>query len=350
MPFTENELKHYLTEHFMNAPSTTHLEIEEEEDAFLTDITSTKKTTAPLDDKVVFKYLEKDSLSLDIEYKRDYLKQYTLHLCLYEVVQTLRLPYIRYLFSKINNNYEFPSTSLNMRPFIEINESKYGIISSSEDTDETSDISLIDEEFLNQINSFFEKQTSTTLNMETMYKGFLEDKNNNIFVFVDMSSESFVKPEPMEWAIIDEIINAGNIRNVTISNVSVNLFKQYEFLHYLSTKESIKVQFPKIGYICDESENGEYINLFKTDESNNDKLLVPPSIDHELYDNIYIFSAIPLSVSNLHHIRRFACFVENEEEEENEEDEIEPIQDNITFSDNDIQYYGLYELDLFNEL
>ena len=158
MPFTENELKHYLTEHFMNAPSTTHLEIEEDEedeDVFLTDITSTKKPTAPSDDNVVFKYLEKDSLSLDIEYKRDYLKQYTLHLCLYKVVQTLRLPYIQYLFSKINSNYEFPSTSLNMRPFIEINESKYGIIPSSEDNDETSDISLIDEEFLNQINSFF---------------------------------------------------------------------------------------------------------------------------------------------------------------------------------------------------
>ena len=50
----------------MNAPSTTHLEIEEDEDAFLTDITSTKKTIAPSDDNVVFKYLEKDSLSLDI--------------------------------------------------------------------------------------------------------------------------------------------------------------------------------------------------------------------------------------------------------------------------------------------
>lgn len=345
MPFTENELKRYLTEHFMNAPSTSHLEFEDDEDAFSPDIISTQKTVAPMDDKIVFKYLEKDSLSLDIEYKRDYLKQYTLHLCLYEVVQTLRLPYIRYLFSKNNNNYELPNTDLNMRPFIEINESKYGILPSSEDTDETSDISLIDEEFLNQVNAFFEKQTGKPMDAETMYKGFLEDKNNNIFIFVDMSSESFVKRQTMEYAIIDEIINTGNIRDVAISNVSVDMFKQYEFLHYLSTKEGIKVQFPKIGYICDETDNNEYVNLFKTDDSDNDKLLIPPSIDHEMYDNIYIFSAIPLSVSNLHLIRRFACFVENEEEEETE-----PIQDNITFSENDIQYYGLYELDLFNEL
>lgn len=345
MPFTENELKRYLTEHFMNAPSTTHLEIEDDEGAFSPDFNSTKKTIAPSDDNIVFKYLEKDSLSLDIEYKRDYLKQYTLHLCLYEVVQTLRLPYIRYLFSK-NNHYEFPNTDLNMRPFIEINESKYGILPSSEDTDETSDISLIDEEFLNQVNAFFEKQTGKPMDAETMYKGFVEDKNNNIFIFVDMSSESFVKPQTMEYAIIDEIINAGNIRDIAISNVSVDMFKQYDFLHYLSTKEGIKVQFPKIGYICDETDNNEYVNLFKTDESNNDKLLIPPSIDHEMYDNIYIFSAIPLSVSNLHLIRRFACFVENEEKEE----ESEQIQDNITFSENDIQYYGIYELDLFNEL
>ena len=343
MPFTENGLKRYLTEHFMNAPSTTHLEIEEEEDVFLTDITYTKKAIAPSDDKIVFKYLEKDSLSLDIEYKRDYLKQYTLHLCLYEVVQTLRLPYIRYLFSK-NTSYEFPNTHLNMRPFIEINESKYGILPSSEDTEENADISLIDEEFISQIKSFFEKQTGTTLNLDTMYKGFLEDKNNNIFVFVDMSSESFSKIDTMEYAIIDEIINTGNIRDVTIGNVAINMFKQYEFLHYLTTKEGIKVQFPKIGYICDETENNEYVNLFKSDNSSDNKLLVPPSIDHEMYDNIHIFSAIPLSVSNLNLIRRFACFVENEE------DDMEPMHDNITFSENDIQYYGLYDLDTFNEL
>ena len=343
MPFTENGLKRYLTEHFMNAPSTTHLEIDEEEDVFLTDNTSTKKAIAPSDDKIVFKYLEKDSLSLDIEYKRDYLKQYTLHLCLYEVVQTLRLPYIRYLFSK-NTSYEFPNTDLNMRPFIEINEGKYGIAPSSEDTEETADISLIDEEFISQIKSFFEKQTGTTLNLDTMYKGFLEDKNNNIFVFVDMSSESFSKIDTMEYAIIDEIINTGNIRDVTIGNVAINMFKQYEFLHYLTTKEGIKVQFPKIGYICDETENNEYVNLFKSDNSSDNKLLVPPSIDHEMYDNIHIFSAIPLSVSNLNLIRRFACFVENEE------DDMEPMHDNITFSENDIQYYGLYDLDTFNEL
>lgn len=343
MPFTENGLKRYLTEHFMNAPSTTHLEIEEEEHVFLTDITSTKKAIAPSDDKIVFKYLEKDSLSLDIEYKRDYLKQYTLHLCLYEVVQTIRLPYIQYLFSK-NTTYEFPNIEMNMRPFIEINEGKYGIAPSSEDTEETADISLIDEEFISQIKSFFEKQTGTTLNLDTMYKGFLEDKNNNIFVFVDMSSESFSKIDTMEYAIIDEIINTGNIRDLTISTIAINMFKQYEFLHYLTTKEGIKVQFPKIGYICDETENHEYVNLFKSDNTSNNKLLIPPSIDHEMYDNIHIFSAIPLSVSNLNLIRRFACFVENEE------DDMEHIHDNITFSENDIQYYGLYDLDTFNEL
>lgn len=340
MPFTEKELKIYLTEYFMNAPVTDHLEYEEESDVPVVD--KVVIPTNDIDSKVTFKYLEKDSLSLDIQYQRDYLKQYTLHLCIFDVVQTLRLPFIRYLFVNNNNTFELPNTQLNMRPFIEINESKYGIAPSNEDEDELQDVNLIDEEFLDQISALFEKQTGLVLNIDTMYKGFLEDKNNNIIVFVDATSETITKTDLMDYAIIDEIINVGNIRDIVIAKLVTNIFKEYELLHNIVTVEGIKVQFPKIGYICDENDENEYVNLFKEDSANEDKLIVPPSIDHEMYDNIYVFSAIPLTVSNLSLIRRFACFVENED------DDIQT--DNISFSENDIQYYGLYELDLFKEL
>ena len=349
MPFTEKELREYLTDNFMNAPSTGHIEYDDNDSDNEIQTPQLKKPlvtgSTDVDMDVIFKYLEKDSLSLDIEHQRDYLKQYTIHLCLYDVIQTLRLPLIQYLLVNTNNVYRFPNTTLDMRPFMEINESKYGIVSSSEDSDEIKDTHLIDDEFLTQITAFFEKYTGLSMNTETMYKGFLEDEHNNIFVFIDTSSVTFTKDRSAEYAIIDEIINTGSIRDMMIEKTVTDIFKQYDFLHYLRTIEGIPVQFPKIGYICDENDKGEYVNVFESDSTSDNELLLPPSVDHEMYDNLYIFSAMPLSVSNVHLIRRFACFIENEEV-----DTPDLQQDNISFSENDIQYYGLYELDLFKEL
>jgi hypothetical protein len=52
---------------------------------------------------------------------------------------------------------------------------------------------------------------------------------------------------------------------------------------------------------------------------------------------------MPLSVSNVSKIRRYACFIENENDENTE-------LDNLSFTENDIQFYGFYELDLFKEI
>ena len=52
---------------------------------------------------------------------------------------------------------------------------------------------------------------------------------------------------------------------------------------------------------------------------------------------------MPLSVENVSLIRRYACFIENKNDENIE-------VDNISFTENDTQFYGLYELDLFKEI
>ena len=110
----------------------------------------------------------------------------------------------------------------------------------------------------------------------------------------------------------------------------------------MQTIEGIDIQFPKIGYICDLNEKNEYINTFSTDKDN--IYLIPPSISHNEYDDIYIFSSIPLTITNINTVNRFACFVENIETSTADD------KDNLTFEENSILFYGLYEMDLFKEL
>ena len=299
--------------------------------------------TTVSDERVIFKYLDNDSLSLDIQHKRDYLKKYNLCLSLYSVDQTKRLPFIQYYMNLEKDIYTFPKKELVMKPFIEIYENRKGILpgifSKKEEENDDSDENAVDIEFLDQIARFYTEVTSEEFN-EIMYKGFLEDEKGNIYIFLDISESSYAKYTNMTTIVMDEILNISSVYDVGIDNEVIEMFKMYKFLHNLKTVEGYDVQFPKLGYICEEGEEG-YVNMFK--EQEDDVLLVPPTIDHEMYDNIYLFSSMPLSVENVSLIRRYACFIENKNDENIE-------VDNISFTENDTQFYGLYELDLFKEI
>lgn len=341
MPFSEEELESYLTKNFMKGNVINQVEEDKIEIPSKLEEEIYDDSTI-IDERVIFKYLDNDSLSLDIQHKRDYLKKYNLRLSIYSVDQTKRLPFIQYYMDLEKDKYTFPKKELDMKPFIEIYENHNrilpGIFSKKEEENDDNDEDAVDTEFLDQIARFYTEVTNEEFN-ETMYKGFLEDEKDNIYIFLDISESPFSKYTDMTNILMDEILNVSSVYDIEIDSEIIEMFKMYKFLHNLKTVEGYDVQFPKLGYICDEGEEG-YVNMFKEEE---DLLLIPPTIDHEMYDNIYLFSSMPLSVSNVSKIRRYACFIENENDENTE-------LDNLSFTENDIQFYGFYELDLFKEI
>tara|TARA_Y100000816_G_scaffold288261_1_gene272493 strand:- start:5979 stop:6977 length:999 start_codon:yes stop_codon:yes gene_type:complete len=326
----ESEYKKYIQDNFMNQASTKHLENQTNIDTINDDnISKTheeiieigiKNETQLLD----FTYIDNETLSNLVEYERDYFKDYKMHLCLYKIDMTLRLPFVKY-FLKKENNYVFPSKQVEMRNMID---------SISRNTDNN-----IDSIFYNQIEELYQSVTNTNL-VKEKYRGFLENNNNDIFVFIDISEELFDLNDEYEYLIIDEILNTKMVKNVDIDINIVELFKKYVFLQRLKTIEGIKVQFPKIGYICKSKTDGGYENILKQDEES--VLLLYPKVEFEKSNKAFLFSSIPLSVENMNLLFRFACFIENFEGEEN--------MDNEIFEENEIQYYMLKNTDLFTVL
>ena len=336
MPFTENELKIYLTEHFMNAPVQQFNHEYDEEDIPEIDY-SIKNEKVDTNEDFVFKYLEKDTLSTDIEYERDYLKQYSLHLCLYSVNQESRLPFVNYYFSEENLTYIFPKKPLNMRNFLEIKEKQHIELPEDEENDEQ--ISEVDLEFFNQVKEFYKSILNIEL-IEENFKGFTE-KNNDIFAFIDVTNESSQITSPFKKGIIDEIINANAISGKFIDKSIINLFQTQIELQTLRTLENIEVEIPKIGYIIETTEDGEYENLFKNDD---EMLLIFPVSSYEDNNDTYIFSSVPLKQENIENIHRFACFAENLDEKNEKSEEY------FVFVENNVRFYGLIEEDLFAEI
>lgn len=319
--------KEYILKNFMNAPSNKHLETAVDESTKVLDASNDlheELMNRQQDDNVTFTYLENDTLSNNVEYERDYYKDYQMHLCLYKVDTTLRLPFLKYLVKK-EDQYVFPNQKMEMRPLID---------SVNRNSDQ-----LVDTVFMQQIHAFYKEVTKKEMN-HSKYKGYIENDNNDLFIFIDTSNDMINYEREYEYIIMDEILNTGIVRNTNINKQIIDLFKNNVFLQTIRTEQILKVQFPKIGYIIKQDENGNQINVFK--ENNKDNMLVFPRMYHDQYYYVYLFSSIPLSVENINNLHRFACFVENFDNDEK--------MDNQVFEENDIQYYALKNTDLFTEI
>ena len=348
--------------------------------------TNNSEKNNKVDNNVIFKYLEGDSLSLDVLYQRNLTLNYNLHLCVYEIDQTARLPFIKYLFMNEKKEAFFPIIPLDMESMNAILSSPMqgGNVDSTEDIkyngqisrDEESIVSTavvsvinnkaathiedvanesesdsddndlikgsIDNEFLKQIKDSLQEVYNLTLIPETMYRGFLE-KDSNIFVFIDATNEQYTRPPYSEYGLIDEILNAEYIKDIKIRHYIHELFKSNKILQNIKTIEEIFVQFPKIGYISNVQDNQHY-NIFKQPE-NKTYLILPPTTRYENED-LYLFSSVPITIGNLENVRRYACFIENIEPQDTQNKD----QDNFSFEENNIHFYALREVDLFVEL
>ncbi len=340
MTFSEEKLRTFLLTNFMKANIPSFEEKSEfNKETYINYDVNSSNNQEITNNKIEFKYLEQDSLSNNIEHERDYLKQYFVHLCLYKVEQGTRLPFLKFVFDNNEDSFVLPNNKLNMRTLLEIKENQQNsMITLDDDVFNDQEVSEIDVEFLNQVNelykSYFEKEFD-----KKKYKGFIE-QDENIFVFFDITNENLTAKKSIKYGIIDEILNVKQINNKIIDKTVTKLFKTYEELQKI-TVEGVSVQFPKIGYIINQVNDGNYENMFK---KNDDILLIPPQNDYDDYEDVYIFSALPLNDTNLTNIRRFACFVENFETEKREEEET------FAFLENNIQFYGLLETDLFQEI
>ena len=348
--------------------------------------TNNSEKNNKVDNNVIFKYLEGDSLSLDVLYQRNLTLNYNLHLCVYEIDQTARLPFIKYLFMNEKKEAFFPIIPLDMESMNAILSSPMqgGNVDSTEDIkyngqisrDEESIVSTavvsvinnkaathiedvanesesdsddndlikgsIDNEFLKQIKDSLQEVYNLTLIPETMYRGFLE-KDSNIFVFIDATNEQYTRPPYSEYGTIDEILNTEYIKDLKIRDYIHELFESNKILQNIKTIEEVFVQFPKIGYISNVQDNQHY-NIYKQPE-NKTSLILPPTTQYE-NDDLYLFSSVPITIGNLENIRRYACFIENVEPQ----DSPNKNQDNFSFEENNIHFYALREFDLFVEL
>lgn len=355
-----------------------------------------------VDNNVIFKYLEGDSLSLDVLYQRNLTLKFNLHLCVYEIDQTARLPFIKYLFMNKEKEKEafFPIIPLDMESMnaiinenihggnnyktddinstsqrymneennediilttavavvahnnadnyiqAENNDDGIGNDSESESESESADDEFfkgaIDNEFLKQINIALQNVYNLTLKPDTMYRGFLE-KDSNIFIFIDATNEQYTKQPYSEYGTIDEILNTEYIKDLKIRDYIHELFESNKILQNIKTIEEVFVQFPKIGYISNVQDNQHY-NIYKQPE-NKTSLILPPTTQYE-NDDLYLFSSVPITIGNLENIRRYACFIENVEPQ----DSPNKNQDNFSFEENNIHFYALREFDLFVEL
>ena len=343
MPFSEEGLKTYIIENFMNSV----VNINEKNNEFNTQTINyptfqdNEKSLIPTDTTFLYKYLENDDLIKEIEYERDYYKQYFIHLCIYKIDQTSRLPFIKFSFTQENNNMVFPKNKLNMQKFLELKENPDTTSLNNDENDEKNALSDIDKEFLDQINSFYKEIYNNELSFDN-YKGFLEE-NENIFVFLDLTMENLNTKLNIKQAILDEILISGNIIGIPIDSNIINLFNNNILIQNLRTLEGAKIENPKIGYLIDKSEdNDNYENVY---HDNNEILLIPPTNNYQENEDIFIFSSAPLKYDNISNICKYACFVSNDENENESE-----YSETFLFQENNTLFYGIKEEDLFSQI
>ena len=287
-----------------------------------------------------FKYLDDVILPNDIVlFSRDLTLNYKIHLCLFTINQELDIPFLQFMFSKNQAEYSFPSTDLNMDSFRTLNDDNSIATTDDNDMEIDNKSSNVNNDFINQCKIFFEKVTNNTdTNIQTIYRGFLEEDNDdnenmseNIYVFFDCTNITidfeYFKSQDYTFAVVNEI-NQEKIYNMDINKNILALFHNNKFLTELNTLDGEPILIPKIAYICNKNEDNEYINEYYDDEYTMD--IVSPQVNHDNFDDIYLFSREPLN-GEYKNIKRFALFYD----ENNINKEESPKTENMDVENDD---------------
>ena len=303
-----------------------------------------------------FKYLDDAILPSDIVlFSRDLTLNYKIHLCLFTINQELDIPFLQFMFSKNEVEYIFPSTDLNMDSFRALNDDNSIVTTDDNDMEIDNKSGNVNNNFINQCKMFFEKVTNNTdTNIQAIYRGFLEEDNDdtenmseNIYVFFDCTDitidfEHF-KSQDYIFAVVDEI-NKEKIYNMNINKNILALLQNNKFVTELNTLDGEPILIPKIAYICNKNDDNEYINEYYDDEYTMD--IVSPQVNHNNFDDIYLFSREPLN-GEYKNIKRFALFYDENNDNEKESPEINDMD--VENDDNEEETAKTENMDVEND-
>jgi hypothetical protein len=277
-------------------------------------------------------YLNDNILSNETGSKRDYDISYNLHVCLFAVNQELPIPFLEYMFIQSNDHYMFPMAAMETNKFNQIR-----VASLSDDIDEDEQTT---DELLRQCSQLLKTYISIDgVNMDDIYRGFLEDDNQNIYAFFDGSA---VNRSPSVGQIIDVAlitdIMSGYLLGRPINPHCLHVFKINPFIRDIKDQDRQIVPRPVSAYPCKETEDGKYENIYYSEDddvSTKMSVLIAP-VNHEEYGSLFLFTLEPINAT-YNRIQRFALFSgesaidddmsESEEEVSDTEDEEESVQD-----------------------
>lgn len=253
-----------------------------------------------------YKYLEQDVLSKEFSFDREPAilekKPHKISLCMFKVNNHTTSPFVEFMFQNINGTYKFPEADLNMDALSDIVKKENIIKINIQDTDTAivnqehdSDVNEIDTEFFNQCSQLLQKNTS--FDSETahrIYLGFIENEGI-IFIFFDLTNIDTTTLEEGKYdtGIIDEIINKKKINNIPIDLTIVQLFESSPLLTHMYRSQGIELPYPKLVFLCENSDNGEYKNAYYVG-SQKTISIVNPKVEHVVFGYVYLFSSEPL--------------------------------------------------------
>ena len=326
---TEAEQLAYIEKHFLNKEVVNNITIDTNDDPFLPSKAPSMRDITYTNANIInaeYKYLDDVILSNNLMlFTRNLNRPYTIHLCLFSVNTDLHVPFLQFMFSRNENRYTFPLMNLDMQKIQDLSqkESNESIHSDDESDDEYSaNVSSIDNEFLRQCIELFNQHISMQdVDLHSRYRGFLEDDNDDshLYVFFDctglniqLHSDKF-KHGDFLYAVVEEL-NVGRINDIEIEPDVLRIFNNNAFTKTLNSLKGEPIMCPIVSYLCKKDEHGKYVNEYYSDADDsdgyNELLLTIPMVHHDRYDNMYMFSKLPLT-GEYKHIRRFALFYDN---------------------------------------
>ena len=221
----------------------------------------------------------------------DILREYTIHICGYKMVQTETLPFLQYILNKSGGELKFPSLKFKCATNIII--------------DENEELPPKHIYFQNECSKFILQYASplSEKGVAQMYKGFVKDEKdeNTLYVFFDLNDFSIDTTDSSEYrlCIIDEIVNKHKSGLLVINPSVYNIFYQISDVMTIKDKWGKRIAIPFLLYSCEYTEEG-YKNTYKLDNSKNEDdiiSIIDDRVNDPNYGSIYLFSTRPLKIN-----------------------------------------------------
>lgn len=282
-------------------------------------VPETETETEPeMETETIYRYLYDSPLSTEFSFDRDYNKLYKISFCIYKINDELKTPFLEFFFMKKDNVFVFPQTDLNMEPFADINKTGQQIspMELNESNKDDEDEDDIDNEFMNQCSLFLmnnmKMEEMDEKRIKTMYRGFVEkpgELHNTIFAVFDCTDINVTmnsNSNEYAWGILDEIMVTCKIANTPVENAATQLLKENPLLVYIKKRDGSNCPIPISLYLSAQIGKNAYYN-----ENENPLMtmsLINPRVNHEIFDDVYMFSREPFNIENMNRIKRFALF------------------------------------------